>query len=92
MTQIINATSQMLDAMGLYQHHDAVTGTDAEFVAKDYSFQLSKAQGVNNKQYGALVASEIERLTGFKPSEPLRICKNSNNDTILDCPINDKEN
>lgn len=58
----------MLDAMGLYQHHDAVTGTDAEFVAKDYSFQLSKAQGVNKKEYSALIAAEIERLTGFKAS------------------------
>lgn len=33
----------MLDAMGVYQHHDAVAGTAKQYVANDYSFKLVNA-------------------------------------------------
>jgi len=37
--------------MGLYQHHDAITGTDAHFVAADYSLRLQKSLDVSNVIY-----------------------------------------
>jgi hypothetical protein len=35
--------SELLDAMGIYQHHDAVSGTAKQAVADDYSRRLHKA-------------------------------------------------
>lgn len=32
----------MLDAMGINQHHDAVTGTARQYVANDYLLRLYK--------------------------------------------------
>jgi hypothetical protein len=32
--------SKFLDAMGVYQHHDAVSGTAKQAVANDYSRRL----------------------------------------------------
>jgi lysosomal alpha-mannosidase len=86
-TQILAASQRMLDAMGLFQHHDAVTGTDAEFVAKDYQRRLWTAQAQSDKLYKRAIAAEYERLTGIKPVSELLTCENAANDTVIDCPI-----
>jgi hypothetical protein len=31
----------MFDAMGVAQHHDAITGTDAMIVDRDYRYRLA---------------------------------------------------
>jgi hypothetical protein len=42
----------MMDIMGIYQHHDAVTGTARQHVANDYNFRMWKAlTKVNNPVY-----------------------------------------
>jgi len=46
---LMDAKHELLDAMGVYQHHDAITGTDAQFVADDYAYRLQKAM---DKSYG----------------------------------------
>ena len=37
----------MLDEMGIYQHHDAATGTAKQYVADDYATRLFKAMQKN---------------------------------------------
>jgi hypothetical protein len=39
----LNASSEMLDQLGVYQHHDAVSGTAKQAVADDYALRLGKA-------------------------------------------------
>lgn len=50
-SEIMTAHNKMMDVMGVYQHHDAVTGTAKQFVANDYNFNLVKAVNDNNKIY-----------------------------------------
>ena len=46
----------MKDAMGIMQHHDAVTGTEKQHVAEDYALLLHKGvlecQKIQNAYYG----------------------------------------
>jgi len=44
-----------MDEMGLNQHHDAITGTDSQFVAEDYKTRLSRAQGESGEYYSQLL-------------------------------------
>lgn len=49
---MLRASNHMLDAMGVYQHHDAISGTAKQRVADDYVRLLDRAVGHNNWVYG----------------------------------------
>lgn len=49
--EVLAAKQIMLDAMGVYQHHDAVSGTAKQYVADDYAYKLDKALKANNAVY-----------------------------------------
>ena len=55
----------MLDALGILQHHDAITGTAKQAVANDYNKRLYVAMQRNNEQYDKLVHDRIQTETSF---------------------------
>jgi hypothetical protein len=75
----------MLDSMGIYQHHDAVTGTAKQYVADDYTLRHVKAIRANIDQVGKMINRLTYRSTGVS-AEYWTQC-HVNNGTYLDCPI-----
>lgn len=55
----------MLDAMGVYQHHDGVSGTAQQYVANDYNFGLFKAMQANNQFQTSLINDFVQQSSGF---------------------------
>lgn len=48
----------MLDAMGIMQHHDAITGTAKQAVADSYAAMLSSAVTSNNELYSKFIGEK----------------------------------
>ena len=82
----MNATDLMMDAMGIIQHHDAVTGTAKQAVANDYNYKLFRALEANNQVFAQVISEQVQALTGLQPNGQFEWCFRENT-TYLDCPI-----
>jgi len=88
---MLKAKDTMLDAMSILQHHDAITGSDAQFVADDYAFTLQSAMESSNKQYKKILIESLRKNTGIQATK-VDSCAGSQNNTVLECPIYDNKN
>ena len=80
----LEASELMMDAVGILQHHDAVTGTAKQAVADNYNELLFLANAINGEQYNAAVGGIIKGETGL--DGVWRQCERTN-DTVEACPI-----
>jgi hypothetical protein len=84
----MDAKYSMLDALGINQHHDAVTGTGKQAVADDYALKLYTGMDNNSDKYSDMISEKIESLTGLNSSMKWMQCSQTNS-TYLDCPVAD---
>jgi len=89
-TSILAAKEKLLDTMGVYQHHDAITGTEKQFVAYDYSIKLIRAMNQNKLQMNK-IAKEMSMKLGSIDSDTWSMCEITN-ETYLNCPNKDYAN
>lgn len=82
---ILKAKEGFFDAMGVLQHHDAITGTEKQHVADDYTRIISKAKDSSSKVYSKLIRDRMLAETGVQ-TQNLLTCSQPQNDTVLDCP------
>jgi alpha-mannosidase len=56
----MDANFNMLDALGVSMHHDAITGTDKQYVANDYTTRLQKSVDISRKVYKKELSDLLE--------------------------------
>ena len=87
---MMQSREDMLDAMGVYQHHDAVSGTAKQAVAEDYNDRLRISSEETNKVFGHYLADDMHKQTGIKVEHGLKACINGvQNTTLSNCPMNE---
>lgn len=87
--RILEAKDTMMDAMGIYQHHDAVSGTERQHVANDYSYRLANATDTIEKIYSDVMLDRVTSMSGTMPHQlTWQQCLKTNS-AYLGCPIAD---
>ena len=52
----MKAKKNMLDWLGVLQHHDAITGTEKQIVADDYAVEAHSLMSHSNEVYSRILA------------------------------------
>mmetsp|Transcript_7739 Transcript_7739/g.12986 ORF Transcript_7739/g.12986 Transcript_7739/m.12986 type:complete len:313 (+) Transcript_7739:581-1519(+) len=65
---VLAKKDELMDIMGVYQHHDAISGTAKQQVADNYVYHLAKAIEDNFHIYADYLLSEMQRVTGLSSS------------------------
>jgi hypothetical protein len=55
----------MADGLGVVQHHDGITGTEAEYVQEDYKYLMRKKSTATKKVYQKYVKEVLRETTGI---------------------------
>lgn len=58
----MGAKEAVLDDMGVYQHHDAISGTARQLVADNYVEHLSRSMAYSSYVFGDLVRKELASI------------------------------
>ena len=81
----MSVRNDLLDIMGVSQHHDAITGTAKQHVANDYAYNLYKSVHNNTHVY-SLMIKELAMKTANIDAVKWEQCYRTNS-TWLDCPM-----
>jgi hypothetical protein len=85
--KILKAKYEMLDWMGVYQHHDAIAGTAKQHVANNYVVHLSREMANNNKVYGKLISDFIKNDLNLTIDAQTTFFNGYQNDTVAETPM-----
>lgn len=89
MAQILAQNFNSEDSLATAQHHDAITGTAAQYVTFDYEYKLAKSWN-QGALYKAQLRRLLQRATGLNVADPngLESCNQlSQNETVVQCPV-----
>lgn len=70
--------------MGVSQHHDAISGTEKQYVANDYTYQLANGSDILNKQMFEVLSEQANIQIG-ETLDNVAECRW--NLTASECPV-----
>jgi hypothetical protein len=83
-----------MDSLSILQHHDAVAGTSTQYVADYYAFLLFKSFNASRIEVNKDLSRKVKSFANIdvKPGSLKQCQEFMQNDTVIDCPLeNDKE-
>ncbi|CDW90125.1 glycosyl hydrolases family 38 protein [Stylonychia lemnae] len=83
---VLAQKDQMLDVMGISQHHDAAPGTGKQAVANNYAKRMASSIESNNQLFSKIIGEAAQALAGVNANQDWEWCFRENN-TYLECPI-----